>query len=180
MNEDKDLDTWCSEKFTNKYMGIEDDHPISYNLKEKRLASFMQRTIFDKPLDKYHLNGCCVPGVRKLFVSVDGTFLVCEKISSKAPPIGNVFSGIDIETIKKVYIEEYEKISLPVCSKCWAIRFCNICYIQVFEEGKLDEKRKLKACRVELFSKNRLLEFVTTLMERDPKGLDYLYDVILE
>jgi len=180
VKEDKDLSMWGSERFFNKYMGFGDEYPISQSMEEKKLARFMQRSIFHEPFDKYHLNGCCVPGVRKLFVAVDGTFRVCEKISSHAPVIGNVFSGMDIDVIKRVYIDDYEKMSLPSCSKCWAIRLCNICYIRAFEDGNLDVGKKSIACSTELNSKIRLLQFFSLLMEQNPGGLDYLYDFQLE
>ncbi len=179
-NEDKDLDMWASESFSHKYMKRADGHPISDSMKEKRLAQFMQRRIYHSLFDKYYMNGCCVPGVRKLFVSVDGTFLVCEKISSKSPPIGNVFSGIDIDTIKKLYIEEYERESIPYCSRCWAIRLCNICYVQAFKNGILDVNRKSNSCGAELFLKENFLKLFGTLIEINPGGLDYLYDFKLE
>jgi len=179
-NEDKPLDMWAAERFSHKNMEGRDGHPISDSLKEKKLAHFMQRRIYHSLFDKYYLNGCCVPGVRKLFVTVDGTFLVCEKISSKAPSIGNVFSGIDIETIKKVYIDEYEKMSLPFCSGCWAIRLCSICYNQAFKNGTLDMDRKLNSCGAELYLKENLLKLFCTLIEKNPGGLDYLYDFHLE
>jgi uncharacterized protein len=180
LEEDKPLDRWGLEKFEKKIMGIDTGHAISNGIEEKKLARFMQRLIFYKPVDKFYLNGCCVPGVRKLFTAVDGTFRVCDKISYKAPGIGDVFSGLNRETIKKVYIDDYERLSLPACSKCWAIRLCNLCYVQAFKDENFDANRKLKACHVERNLKKSILEFHSGLMEVNPKGLDYLYDLKLE
>lgn len=174
--EDRNLVEWSNENFKNKYMGLYAGHSISNCIVEKNLAILMQRTIFHEPYNKYSLNGCCIPGQRKIFTTVDGTFLVCEKLANEAPSIGNVHSGLDLETIKNIYINEYERISLPNCSKCWAIRLCDLCYIRAFEAGKLDAHKKSKFCHVQLSSKQSLLEFFCYLLELKPKGLNYLYD----
>jgi len=180
VKEEKDLERWGIETFEKKYSGTGEGHPISDSMEEKKLAMFMQRTIFHEPFDKYYLNGCCVPGLRKIFVTVDGAFRICEKISSKAPLIGNVFEGFTLETIQKAYIDEYEQMSLPLCSKCWAIRLCNICYVQTFRTGKFDIDSKCRSCRGQLHSKSRLLKLFSILMEKNPDGLNFLYDVKLE
>ncbi len=54
----------------------------------------------------YHINGSCVPGVEKLFVSVDGDFYPCEKIK---------------------YLMNMGGINVTECKRCWAIRFCSRC-----------------------------------------------------
>jgi len=177
--EDKNLVEWANENFIKKYMGSDVGHSISNNITEKNLAVLMQRSIFHEPFEKYFLNGCCVPGLRKIFTTVDGKFRICEKISFDAPVIGDVFNGLDLETISNIYISEYDRISLPNCSKCWSIRLCDLCYIRAFEAGKLDVHKKSKSCHGLLSSKQRLLEFLCYLLELNPKGLDYLYDLKL-
>jgi uncharacterized protein len=174
--EDKNLGEWANDNFEKKYMGLDAGHSISNSIVEKKLAILMQRSIFHEPFDKYYLNGCCVPGLRKIFTTVDGTFRVCEKLTSEAPNIGNVFTGLDLETIKNTYINEYEKISLPNCSKCWGIRLCDLCYIRAFEAGNLDAHKKSKFCHGQLNLKQRLIEFLCYLLELNPKGLNYMYD----
>jgi len=180
LEEDKELNDWGIEMFKQKYSGVKEIHPIASSIEEKKLAMFMQRRIFNSPFDKYFLNGCCLPGVRKLFISTDGTFRVCEKISFKAPVIGNVSTGIDVESIKKNYIDEYENQCLPICSKCWAIRLCSLCYIHGFDKGNIDINKKLRACGAEKFLKAKLIKLFAALTENDPSALDYLYDFKLE
>jgi uncharacterized protein len=180
LNEDVDMRMWGAEKFKKKYSGVEKGHPISNSQEELKLAAFMQRKIFHSPEDRYFLNGCCVPGVRKLFIASDGTFRVCEKISFNAPTIGNVFTGIDLHIIKSIYIDSYEKLSLPACSRCWAIRLCHVCYIYAFEDKNLSLRRKSVGCRAELDAKERLLNLFSVLTENDLSGLDYLYSYKLQ
>ena len=54
------------------------------------------------------MNGCCIPGSRKLYVTAVGEFKVCERIG-KSPAIGNVYCGIDFSKLFKVYIDEFQE-----------------------------------------------------------------------
>ena len=50
-----------------------------------------------------HHNGPCIPGGRRLFVSVAGNFYPCEKVTEgPGMRIGNIEEGIDIDASKKV------------------------------------------------------------------------------
>ena len=84
---------------------------------------------------EYHINGSCVPGADKLFVSVDGNFFPCEKVNecNKNMQIGSLESGFDHEKIK--YLMNIGYKNLDNCKKCWAIRFCKICCAQC-DDGK--------------------------------------------
>ncbi len=178
--EDKDLRQWAYEKYKHKYKVDGRSHPIANSIIEPLLAQLMQRTIYNEPCDIYSLNGCCVPGVRRIYVSTNGTFHICERISYYAPTIGNVFSGIDINKIKKIYVDEYKKISYPLCSKCWAIHLCNSCYIDVIKDGELDQDTKKKNCAHFKNTCERDLKFFCSLMEIDKNGLDQYYNFKLK
>lgn len=54
------------------------------------------------------MNGCCVVGSRRLFVSADGDFLACERIGN-SPSIGDINQGIIEEKIYKKYVYEFSK-----------------------------------------------------------------------
>ncbi len=174
--EDKDLRQWAFEKFRDKYMGKGDSHPIADSIMESNLAQFMQRPLFHEPFERYYLNGCCLPGVKRLYVSTGGNFHLCEKISSDAPTIGDINTGIDVDTIKKVYIDGYKRLSLPLCSRCWAVRLCSSCYTDVFKNGKLDSETKKNNCILERNSLEQLMKQFCTLMDLKPDGLNYLYN----
>ncbi len=45
---------------------------------ERGLLSIHNRILAKTPIQKYQLNGCCYPGSRRLYVSVDGNFSICE------------------------------------------------------------------------------------------------------
>jgi uncharacterized protein len=173
VEEDKDLTQWAFEKYKTGY-GNSD--PMIKGVLENRFTKLIQRPVLTEPGDRYALNGCCLPGQRKCYIAADGLIHICEKISTYAPPIGNVETGLDLETIKKVYIDDYAEKSIGYCSRCWGIRLCDVCYIHAFNErGELEMKRKDVYCQSILNSLGTSLKNFVTLMEKNPGGLDYLY-----
>jgi len=148
---------------------------------EKRFAKFLQRGILSEPMDCYTLNGCCVPGQRKCFVTTCGSLKVCEKMFVNCPSIGHVNTGFDFKAIKKDYIEDYAKKSLPTCSRCWALRLCEVCYTHAFNQsGQLDLKQKHRHCYSTLKALERSLRAFIHLMAQNPEDLDYLYQYEIE
>lgn len=59
LKEDKNLLQWGFDIFKNNYGGTE---PLAKSTIELKLGRFLQRPVFKKPVDKYFLNGCCLPG----------------------------------------------------------------------------------------------------------------------
>jgi uncharacterized protein len=143
---------------------------------EERFSKFIKRSVLNEPVDAFMLNGCCVPGQKKNYITVDGYILACEKMPGNSPPLGHVESGFDFETIEKVYIEEYSRKSLERCAQCWGLRLCDVCYLYAFnDEGELDMEKKSRHCRSVMQNvENTLCHFVT-LLKANPEKLDYLY-----
>lgn len=140
------------------------------------MAELIQRPIYQKPLERFSLNGCCIPGVRKMYVNIDGTFRLCERIHLDAPTIGHVNTGLDLKTVKKVYIDEYIKMITKTCSDCWAVGLCKACYTNVFEDGQMTGKTRERDCQVEKESIERMFIYYRLLMEHVPGKLKYLCD----
>jgi len=88
------------------------------------------------------LHGNCIPGQRRLYVTVDGEFKPCERVG-KCPSIGNYKDGINIENILKYYFKEYIEYYEDKCSKCWAQELCSICYSRNMGENGIDEEEGL-------------------------------------
>jgi uncharacterized protein len=170
---DVGLFDWARNEYLDSYIRKEKSHVLARSMVEKKLATIFQRSIYKKPTDKYHLNGCCLPAVRKIFVSVDGELHLCERLPI-APSIGHVNSGVSIERVKDIYINEYGKKSLPFCASCWAIQLCHICYLHSFSNGMIDLNKKSKNCIMARLSIEEDLQFFSKLLEIDNKGLDYL------
>ncbi len=141
----------------------------------KELMSVHRRFLVDKPNGIYGMNGCCVPGARKIYVTVDGDYLVCEKMGP-SPKIGNVFDGIDVQKIREFYVERFRKEAAKYCKNCWAINLCNICYTECFDENDINFKKRHKRCEAHRVSKERILATYHEILETSPKNLEFLDD----
>ena len=140
------------------------------------LSRIHKRSLTSKPNKWNSLNGCCIPGMRRLYVTVDGKFLPCERIGN-APYIGDVDSGLDFETIKKYYVDDYVKESLQDCSQCWALPLCGICYSHCYTSEGIDIERKQKACYDQRYSIKQHLIYYHELIKEDPDFITDLNDV---
>ncbi len=95
-----------------------------------------------------HPAGTCTPGLKKLFINVDGDFYPCEKANenSKIQKIGNINEGFDFDRIK--YLMNIGCKTSNTCKNCWAFHLCSVCPI-VADDGYSDEyigSYKLKKC----------------------------------
>lgn len=100
------------------------------------LETYLERDYRDELPDVFHRGGPCIPGVKKIFMTVEGFFYPCEKVCETLSQvcIGNVESGIDVEKAKKLLnIEHYTE---EKCRNCWAYNHCNICCASM-EEGEM-------------------------------------------
>ncbi len=79
-------------------------------------------------LKKWHRGGPCIPGVMRLFVTVDGKFLPCEKVCeiADAAQLGTLDSGYDFEKVSNIL--NIEKYTEERCHNCWAYSECSICF----------------------------------------------------
>lgn len=135
------------------------------------LTRIHNRPLYEKPIGRFHYNGCCIPGRRRLYVCTDGSYKVCERIGN-APSIGHVDTGIDSEVIRRYYLDSYEVNSIPDCSQCWAVNLCDICYAQCCDEKGIDMAKKKKLCAN---VKERYLEWLSDyyeLIESQPELIE--------
>lgn len=58
----------------------------------------------------------------------------------------NVDNGVDTEAIKKYYLHEYEEKSIRNCSNCWALRLCDICYADCYDQNGINVQMKAGYC----------------------------------
>lgn len=122
------------------------------------------------------LNGCCIPGTRRLFVTVDGTLHVCERMDN-GYPIGNVDTWIDNVLVEKL-VADYINLNRG-CLECWACRLCRVCFAQLAVGGRFDREFREKEC---IAIRNRLhgmlVQYYSTL-EEDETAWDYMKDKLL-
>lgn len=114
---------------------------------EKAFLTIHRRHLSDYPTVNYPMNGCCIPGARKLYITTNGDFLPCERMGT-VTPIGNIQTGYDFQSIKKNYVNDFIKEAVTYCGECWAINLCKNCYINCFgEDGSCDFSYRHNMCR---------------------------------
>ena len=144
--------------------------------------------LFEQPLIRIHRrqlkpmekdcgpNGICVPGVRKLFVDVEGRFYPCEKVG-RAFCIGDVNKGIEVQKVRSI-IETYIKESNKDCLNCWAVRLCGLCFTSARKGKNFDFERKKDSCINERAGLHNSLVRYAKIIEKNPKAFDFVKDMI--
>lgn len=167
------------EKSYKKQMSDKEKSLFSDGAMDKGMTIIHKRHLTDKPVLNYGMNGCCIPGQRRLFVTVDGTFLHCEKIGD-IPNIGNIYDGFNIERIKKLYIDDFISEAVKYCKDCWAINICTLCYVNCYDQNGVHFAYRHNSCRSERkYIENNLVRY-HSIMEDNPKALDHYNDVIID
>lgn len=142
-----------------------------------QLIHIHDRKIFNEPSDIYVFNGCCIPGARRLYVTTEGEYDICERVGL-SPSIGNVKEGIAFDKVKKYYLDEYSDVLTPLCKKCWAKRLCRRCYARSYNEKQLISENELNiSCNYIREAIIDELELYHEIYENDPKCLDFLNDI---
>ena len=119
-------------------------------------------------------NGICVPGVRRLFVNVEGRFYPCERVGETFC-IGDVDKGIESRKVRSV-IKKYIKGSTD-CLNCWAVRLCGLCFTSARKGYKFDFGRKKEICINERDNLHDSLVIYAEIMERNPKAFDFVKEM---
>ncbi|PKM94664.1 MAG: hypothetical protein CVU84_09105 [Firmicutes bacterium HGW-Firmicutes-1] len=131
-------DEWLSE------IRIEKKNTLLENMFDKSYLFFHQRPTFSGHRNSFYPNGCCVPAVQKLYVSVEGHYKICERVHG-CPNIGHALTGIDLLNIQNV-IAEYAEKSFEDCQSCVAISNCTLCYLHAYENGLFNQDKKRINC----------------------------------
>lgn len=94
----------------------------------------------------WHHGGPCLPGVYRIFITVDGDFYPCERVSenSKLGKIGSLSNGIDLEKAKKVL--NIGRFYEQKCFDCWAYSYCDVCIAKVDDTKCNEEEIKPTEC----------------------------------
>lgn len=143
------------------------------------LLKIHKRKLSHTPMKKYYFNGCCIPGGRRLYITVDGQFHVCERIG-ESPEIGDANLGINISKIQEKYIDEYMEKSIPYCQNCWAAHLCGICYATCYDVNGIDIETKKIKCISERFNIENGLILYHELYKKNPTLLDTLNEMEMD
>jgi uncharacterized protein len=156
---------------------LEDD-PASRPLEQlfqPDLVKIYRRALHRRLPDKVSLNGCCNPGVRRLYVDCDGRYHMCERINGTIP-IGDVERGLDAGRISRL-VDEYRAISEQECCDCWMVRFCGICFAACVADGRFDAEQKRSLCEGTRRAFHRTLMDYCEIAEINPAAFQYMDDI---
>ena len=118
-------------------------------------------------------NGACIPGMRSIFLNSKGIFLPCEKLNSETEfCIGDVSTGFDIKKISQL-IADYSREIAPLCSNCWAFRFCGECWTTAVKNGQISKDFRSQYCSYIKSYWARRLFLYTEIIEKNPKAFSY-------
>jgi uncharacterized protein len=95
---------------------------------------------------KAHPGGPCIPGIQRLFISVDGDMFPCERVneSSEVTKIGSISTGFNLDKIRVLL--NIGALSEDKCKNCWAFRFCTLCCANADTCDGLSGDKKTSKC----------------------------------
>ena len=126
----------------------------------------------DKTRDEYVPTGTCHPFARKLFLTVNGKILPCEKIghSNILGKIAGDNLEINFEKINSFYKKNYEEIIVK-CQKCIRWHNCSYCiYLMPHEEERISCDRYLP--------RNKSIQYLTFYI-KELEEKPYLYNELI-
>jgi uncharacterized protein len=121
-------------------------------------------------------NGICIPGMRSVMVSSDGSLYPCEKIYDYGRMcIGNVYQGLDYDKTAN-YIDEYCKAAIHECKNCWAFRLCGDCFFTFFgdNDSSLCQETRAKFCASLRNLVAGYLKMYISILNKNKEAFDYL------
>ena len=121
------------------------------------------------------LNGMCIPGSRRVFVTTEGKLQVCEKVSSDLT-IGDLERGFDVPRIASL-LATYAEESRQRCLSCFANRLCSACFAQCFSDVGFQANCKRHSCESIREDLARTLIDYCTVLEANPGAFDYMASI---
>lgn len=134
------------------------------------------RSISEEPQEFMKMNGCCIPGSRKLYVTSEGEFKLCERIG-ESPSIGNIEDGVNYHKLFKYYFDDFQETGKLDCSNCWASTLCNVCYARYYDANGYNRETKLHVCESTRRELHDFLILYHTYLEENPEVINKLNDI---
>ncbi len=138
---------------------------------EKSIVLLHARKL-DEPYDSISMNGCCFPGLRKIYVNTNGNIHPCEKVGN-AYNIGSLDKGLELNKIADM-LKQYVSASETHCIKCWGAKICGICFSHAVKNHKFDFERKKENCHMILSASHNELVTYATILESNPQAFDFV------
>lgn len=139
--ESSPIEEWAVDNFINDKKNSSDFSVVS-----KDMLRVAKRIKSDDGLIKTtYLHGNCVPGQRRLYVTVDGNFKTCERVGD-CPSIGDYENGYDFDKIYDTYYKNYIEYFEKICKDCWAQPMCAICYQDTMSKNGIKPSIENSVC----------------------------------
>lgn len=151
---------------------LETTDPFDYAVQDIRrlIIKINNRRISQEPDCIIPMNGCCIPGQKRIYITTDGEFKVCEKVGY-SPSIGNIETGFNKDELMKHYYYDYIEQSKDDCTHCWASKLCPLCFSNCYDGNGFNLTAKKNDCtRVKDFVKDCLIIY-HELLEKNPELL---------
>lgn len=116
----------------------------------QEFIQLIDRVKFSSTVNFYKKNGCCVPG-EKIYVYQDGGYGICEKVCYDDIDLGNVFTGLDIEKVVN-QMKKFDDVAYNKCKNCEVSSICNLCYVNLNNNGKLNLEENFCEKKKEYFA----------------------------
>ncbi len=160
--------------------GEKDPHKLTFlsPLFEPELIRLHKRYIRPEPMEHENLSPACFPGLRKLFVAVDGSFHICERINPLFS-IGDISSGFDFAKITKIINDFTTILNHERCLRCEAVRFCSNCYATIDGDGTLKQPSS-KRCNDALIEVENSFITYCAIWEQNKSAWDYMDDIVIK
>lgn len=160
------LEEWAAEDFLQKKENSEFFRLINLELYRVANRARVEKGIIDSSF----LHGNCIPGKRRMYVTVDGNFKTCEKVGN-LPFLGNCETGFDYDKSYKFYIEDYVKYYENKCRNCWARNMCGVCYDNAIAVDSDVPYKSGKLCQASRKLVREMFINYYRLFEKDKEGL---------
>lgn len=170
------LSYWSKDRMKENNIPISKNTLISNDNMTKELSTIHRRLLTNTPMPTYFMNGCCIPGARRLFVTTDGNFKLCEKMGP-APYLGNVEEGLDLEAVQKHYVLDFINEAKKYCGQCWAVNICPLCYTDCYDENGVHFSYRHVHCMGNRQLLEQSLIKYHEILENNPEELEYLSSI---
>lgn len=151
----------------------ESDH---FSIVSQDMLRVAKRVIAKEGLiEATYFHGNCVPGQRRLYVTVNGDFKLCERVGD-SPSVGNYVEGYNVDKAYKEYYEDYVEYFKPLCDECWARPMCSTCYEQTMSEKGVKSSIENTVCEA---SKGLILDSFVNYYRYFEKDRDSLEKNVL-
>lgn len=95
---------------------------------------YLHNFLIKKKINKIPPTGTCLPFEKKIFITVNGKILPCEKIDQKYT-LGYVKDNgveLDLRKVAQIYSAYYKKI-MKLCVNCYMKPFCSQCMFYMYD-----------------------------------------------